>query len=69
MQSIDTAQMYGNEEAIGLALAEVLEAGTVKREDLFITTKLDSEHHAKDAVEPALLGSLKRLHLGKTFLS
>lgn len=36
---IDTASIYNNEEAIGEALQECFAAG-IKREDLFITTKL-----------------------------
>lgn len=63
-QHIDTAQMYGNEAQIGEALAEALKAGTVKREELFITTKLNSESHARESVEPALRESLRKLQLG-----
>jgi diketogulonate reductase-like aldo/keto reductase len=37
---IDTAAFYRNEEAVGEAIREVIAAGLVKREDLFITTKL-----------------------------
>lgn len=60
---IDTAAIYGNEEDVGAALADVLKAGKVKREELFITTKLWSDAHARDAVEPALNASLQRLQL------
>ena len=58
--------MYGNEEAIGVALDKILKDGTLKREELFITTKLDTADHAKDAVEPALRASLQRLQLGES---
>lgn len=64
LQHIDTAAIYGNEEDVGAALADVLKAGKVKREELFITTKLWSDAHARDAVEPALNASLQRLQLG-----
>lgn len=37
---IDAATAYGNEAAVGAGLADVLARGIVKREDLFITTKL-----------------------------
>ena len=36
---IDTAAIYGNEEIVGEAIAEALSSG-VKREELYITTKL-----------------------------
>lgn len=37
---IDTASGYNNEEFIGTAIKEVIAEGVVKREDLFITTKV-----------------------------
>ena len=60
---IDTAAIYGNEVEIGEALAEVFKSGTLKREDLFITTKLWNDAHDKNSVIPALKESLKKLQL------
>jgi D-arabinose 1-dehydrogenase len=37
---LDTAWLYQNEEIIGEALKEVLGSGKVKREELFVTTKI-----------------------------
>jgi len=37
----DTAQEYGSEEAIGNALKKAIKAGKLKREDVFVTTKVD----------------------------
>jgi 2,5-diketo-D-gluconate reductase A len=37
---IDTASLYGNEAAIGKGIEDVIKKGLVKREDLFITTKV-----------------------------
>ena len=37
---IDTAFMYGNEADIGAALKNKIADGTVRREDVFITTKV-----------------------------
>ncbi|KAL0334624.1 UNVERIFIED_CONTAM: NADP-dependent D-sorbitol-6-phosphate dehydrogenase [Sesamum radiatum] len=55
----DCAADYKNEEEVGEALAEVFQAGLVKREDLFITTKADHGH-----VVEACKDSLKKLRLG-----
>ena len=48
---------------MGDGLRPHLESGDVNREDLFVTTKLWSDQHAKDAVEPALRESLRKLKL------
>ena len=37
---IDTAYWYGNEEDVGKAVRRAIEDGLVKRDELFITTKL-----------------------------
>jgi len=37
---IDGAHLYGNEEQIGEALAEVFREGNLQRKDVFITSKL-----------------------------
>ncbi len=60
---IDCAAIYGNESEIGDALQEVLAAGTVKREDLWITSKLWNNSHRKEQVLPALENTLKDLRL------
>ncbi|DBA83612.1 TPA: hypothetical protein ACH3X1_006179 [Trebouxia sp. C0004] len=60
---IDDAEMYGNEEAIGQGIQELIGAGNVKRKDLFIVSKLGNNHHAPDAVLPAVQASLSKLQL------
>ena len=52
----------GNEEACGKGLASELSSG-IKREDVFVVTKLDNKSHAPEVVEPAVRDSLKRLQL------
>ena len=37
---IDTASLYGSETATGEALAEAFDSGFVRREEMFITSKL-----------------------------
>src|SRR5712692_1779676 len=56
---IDTAEMYGNEEAIGAAIA----AARVARKDLHVTTKVWNENLAPDAIRRAFDASLKKLKL------
>jgi 2,5-diketo-D-gluconate reductase B len=56
---IDTAEMYGNEEAIGPAIA----ASGVARKDLHVTTKVWHENLAPDAIRKAFDTSLAKLKL------
>jgi diketogulonate reductase-like aldo/keto reductase len=59
----DCAERYRNEEAVGDALREMFEAGTVHREDVFVTTKLWNTNHRPERVRPAFEASLRRLQL------
>jgi 2,5-diketo-D-gluconate reductase B len=56
---IDTAEMYGNEDAIGAAIA----AAGMAREDLHVTTKVWNENLAPEAIRRAFDTSLKKLRL------
>ncbi|HVX26108.1 MAG TPA: aldo/keto reductase [Parafilimonas sp.] len=56
---IDTAQSYGNEEAVGKAIKD----SRIKREDLFITTKLWIQSNGYDGTKKAFENSLKKLQL------
>jgi 2,5-diketo-D-gluconate reductase B len=56
---IDTAEMYGNEDAVGAAIA----ASGVARKDLHVTTKVWHENLASDAIRRAFDSSLKKLGL------
>ncbi|KAE8158764.1 NADP-dependent oxidoreductase domain-containing protein [Aspergillus tamarii] len=58
---IDGAFCYQNEEEVGKGIKEALASGKVKREDLFVTTKLWCTYHSR--VEEALNQSLKNLGL------
>ncbi|PSS19125.1 NADP-dependent D-sorbitol-6-phosphate dehydrogenase [Actinidia chinensis var. chinensis] len=57
----DCAADYKNEAEVGEALAEAFQTGLVKREDLFITTKLWNSDHGH--VVEACKDSLKKLQL------
>lgn len=54
---IDTAAMYGNEEAVGGGIAR----SGVKREEIFLTTKVWWTDLAPDALRASAEASLKRL--------
>ncbi|KAG6449784.1 hypothetical protein O3G_MSEX006237 [Manduca sexta] len=60
---IDTAAIYGDEEQVGLGIAEAINKGIVTRDQLFVTTKLWNDKHARQDVVPALRESLRRLGL------
>ena len=45
---IDTAQAYGNEREVGNAITRAINDGIVKREELFISTKLSFEINTKE---------------------
>ena len=56
---IDTAQVYGNEEAVGKAIKD----SGVPREELFITTKLWISDFSYEAAKDAFNESLRKLDL------
>ncbi|WP_169754327.1 aldo/keto reductase [Campylobacter curvus] len=59
---IDTAQAYFNEEAVGAAIKTAL-AGGVRREELFITTKLWISDMSESGAARAFEASMKKLGL------
>jgi diketogulonate reductase-like aldo/keto reductase len=60
---LDCAERYRNEAAVGEAIQEAFTAGTLLREDLFVTTKLWNTNHRPERVKPAFEASLRRLQL------
>ena len=59
---IDTAQTYHNEEGVGAAVKAAIAVG-VKREELFITTKLWVSDVSEDRALKAFDASMKKLRL------
>jgi diketogulonate reductase-like aldo/keto reductase len=60
---LDCAERYRNEEAVGDAMQAVFRKGTVRREDVFVTTKLWNSNHRPERVKPAFEASLRRLQV------
>jgi alcohol dehydrogenase (NADP+) len=60
---IDCAAIYQNEEEVGRALSDAFQAGDVRREEMWITSKLWNDSHAPEHVRPALETSLSKLQL------
>lgn len=58
---IDTAALYMNEEAVGAAVKEAIDTGLVKREELFITTKLWADSASYEGAKKAFATSMQKL--------
>ena len=61
---IDTAEMYGNERAVGRAI----KASGLKRDEIFITTKVAPENFAPGQIVPHAKASLEKLGIEKANL-
>jgi diketogulonate reductase-like aldo/keto reductase len=60
---IDCASVYGNEDAIGRVLRNVLDSGKISREELWITSKLWNDKHHEEDVIPSCQQTLRDLQL------
>ena len=58
----DCASVYGNQDRIGAALHDIM-AGGIRREDLWIASKLWNDKHGEDDVIPSCRQSLADLQL------
>jgi alcohol dehydrogenase (NADP+) len=59
----DCASVYGNEDVIGGVFEEALASGAVKREELFIISKVWNDKHGKGDVLLSLAKTLRDLRL------
>jgi 2,5-diketo-D-gluconate reductase B len=62
---IDTAQIYGNEAEVG----EALHDASIARGEVFVTTKIWTEHLGGDKLIPSLKVSLRKLRLDRLDLT
>jgi len=60
---LDTAERYRTEEEVGEAMQEVFRDGKIKREDVFVVTKLWNTNHRPERAKRAFEASLKKLQL------
>lgn len=60
---IDCAATYGNEAEIGESFSKVFSEGKIKREQVWITSKLWNDSHKREDVIPALKKTLQDLQL------
>ncbi|MEX3562119.1 aldo/keto reductase [Corynebacterium phoceense] len=62
-RKFDTATLYKNEEAVGKALKQAMDAGDVTRDEIFVTTKVWHDHHGAGLAPQAFHESLDKLGL------
>jgi diketogulonate reductase-like aldo/keto reductase len=62
-RQLDCSERYRNEKEVGEAIQEVFKAGKIKREEVFIATKVWNNNHRPERVKPAIEASFKRLQL------
>src|SRR3954462_6450173 len=60
---LDASERYRNEKEVGQAVREVFGAGRIRREEVFVATKLWNNNHRPERVKPAFEASLERLQL------
>ena len=60
---IDCASIYGNEHEVGTAIQELISTGVVKRDELFITSKVWNTFHSKQKVIESFEATIKALQV------
>jgi diketogulonate reductase-like aldo/keto reductase len=62
-RQLDASERYRNETEVGEAIRDVFDAGKIRREEVFVATKLWNNNHRPERVKPAFEASLGRLQL------
>src|SRR3954462_11374659 len=62
-RGLDTSERYRTEKEVGEAMQEVFAAGKIKREDVFVATKLWNNNHRPERAKRAFEASLRKLQL------
>ena len=62
-RALDASERYRNEHEVGAAMAEVFQSGKIKRDEVFVATKLWNNNHRPERVKLAFEASLRRLQL------
>lgn len=60
---IDCAVIYANQKEVGAGIARALKEGLLKREELFVTTKVWNDSHTADRTHKSMMDSLADLQL------
>lgn len=60
-RAIDTARDYGNEDVVGHVVMDLLKELNIKREDIFITTKIGNSQQIEGNIEEEIEKSLNNL--------
>jgi diketogulonate reductase-like aldo/keto reductase len=60
---LDCAERYRNEETVGEVMQAAFKEGTIRRKDVFVTTKLWNTNHRPERVKPAFEASCRRLQI------
>ena len=63
VRAIDCAYVYGNQKEIGETFKKMFDDGVVKREELFVTSKISAKMMAPDAMEDCMQETLRDLQL------
>jgi diketogulonate reductase-like aldo/keto reductase len=62
-RQLDSSERYRTEKEVGEAIQEVFQAGNIKREDVFVATKLWNNNHRPERAKHAFEASLRKLQL------